>query len=67
MWPVRTYYYNHKGEVLRTTAAAHPNSAMEGALRRMALNIYGASVAQVVDTMTAEIHGEVVLRKSGKI
>ncbi len=64
---IRTYYYDHKGNVLRTVAAAHPNSAMESALRRMALNLYAATTAQVVDTETGEVHGEVVLRKNGKI
>lgn len=67
MWTIKTYYYDHKGGVLRTTAAIDANRAVESALKHMAINHYGAHVASIVDTETGEEHATVKLSPSGVI
>lgn len=68
MWTIKTYFYNHKNEVVRVNSSKNANVATENALKFMAVGMYStATVAQVVDGDTGEVHSEVVLRRNGKI
>lgn len=67
MFTILTQYLDHKGNVLRNTRSIHPNNAMEAAQRRMAINLYGASIAVVTDDETGEQHGWVKLHKNGQL
>lgn len=66
-FPIRTYYYDHKGDVLRTTAAIDVNKAVSTCLYYMQVNYFGASVASIVDTESGEEHATVKLSPNGTI
>lgn len=68
MWNIVTEYQDHRGNVIKTTRAIHPNNAMESAQRRMAVGLYGkAVIAVVTDDETGEQHGYVKLHKNGAL
>lgn len=63
-----TYMRGKQNEVVKTTRAVHANNAVLNCVNHMQLNHYEADVAEVYDTVTAEVHAVVVFKPgAGKI
>lgn len=59
--------YTFRNEVTRINRAVHANSAVLRAVDHMQLNHYGATLAEVYDLNTAELHAIIKRTMSGKI
>lgn len=64
--PITTAYIE-EGVVLKRFTANNPNAALMRCFGHMAMNHYGASVAQVYSTETGRLFGEVVRHKDNKV
>lgn len=54
--------YSFRGELLKVNRASDPNRAVPNCIAHMQINKYGASIAEVWDTETSELHA--VIRRS---
>lgn len=66
MLTIQTMYYRGKQEI-KINRAKHANSAVLRAVDHMQLNSYGATVAEVYDTETAELHAVITHNVAGRI
>jgi hypothetical protein len=66
MLTIKTVFYRGKVEI-KTNRAKHANSAVLRAVDHMQLNSYGATVAEVYDEETAELHAVVTHNVAGRI
>lgn len=64
MRPIKTYYFDMKGNPIHVNSGSDANRAVAQAILHMQINHYGARTAQVVDSATGELHAEIV-RKTG--
>ena len=63
---IQTTFYRGK-EVVRVNRAVHARTAVLRCVDHMQMNSYGATVAEVYDLDTAELHAVVTHSVSGKI
>jgi len=64
---IRSAFFNHRGEIVKTVRSMHPNSATMRAFNALQMNTYGADVVQVFEHSTARLLAEFVRRKSNQI
>ena len=63
---IKTVYSDRKG-VLKTNSSADANRAVAQCVYHMQVNHYGATVAEVYDDYTGELHAQVRRLMSGEI
>ncbi len=65
---IQTTYYGHKKSiVIQINLAVHARRAVLHAVDHMQMNQYGAFVAEVIDTETAELHAIITRSVTGRI
>jgi hypothetical protein len=64
--PIHTFYYRDN-KVVRVTASRWANNAVPRCIWHMQLNDYGATSAEVVDSITGDLHAVIHHNVVGKI
>lgn len=64
---IKTVFFNHLGEVVKTNSSKNHNAAIMYAQNNMLLNVYGADVAEITDSETSELYATITRSKSGKV
>ncbi len=65
--PIKTYFYNHKREVLRVNSGVHIDWAVPRAVWHMQIDHYSARVCEVVDESTGVVWAVVVRHTDRKV
>lgn len=64
--PITTVYYERK-KVVKTTHAGRANRAVLNCVNHLQLNHYGASLAEIFDTVSGVLHAVIAYSVVGKI
>ena len=64
---IKTTYYNHKRQPVQNNSSTDANRAVAQCVLHMQINHYGASVAEVYDGQSGELHAVVARSKGGNI
>lgn len=65
--PIKSYYYNHKKELIRTNSGVHVDMAVPRAIFHMQTEEYGARVCEVIDINTGQLWAVVTRDMARKI
>ena len=67
MRTIKTVYFDHKRQTIKTNSSLDANQAVGKAVLHMQINRYGATSAQVYDDSTGELHADIRRAQSGTI
>jgi len=59
--------YSFRGNVVKVNRSANPNKAVATCILHMQINQYGATVAEVYDLETGELHAQIKRQTNGNI
>lgn len=67
MRTIKTVYFDHKRDVIKTNSSSDANKSVATCVLHMQINRYGAKSAQVYDDQTGELHADISRAQSGTI
>jgi len=59
--------YSYRGEIVKINKASNANTAVLRAIDHMQMNHYGASLAEIIDNITGDLHAVIHHNVAGKI